>query len=101
MRGSMKQRRQQGNALVEYVILLMAVFLLVVALVVQFGHDVQDTWAQADTSTAATDELVSNLDGDSDGGGCNAYYNAATGRWHDSSTNLFISFDDAAASGCS
>lgn len=93
---------QRGNALIEYVILLCALFLLVVTLVVQYGGDVQDAWAQADDTTAVADEVVSNLDGgDDDGGGCSAYYNAATGRWHDSETNLFISFDDAAASGCS
>ena len=73
---------------------------LVAALVLQYGGDVQDAWTQSDDTTAAADEVVSNLDGDSDGG-CNAYYNAATGRWHDADTNLFISFDDAAASGCS
>lgn len=94
-------QNQRGNALVEYVILLCAVFLLVVSLVAQYGGDVQDAWAQSDDTAAAAEEVVSNLDGDGSEGGCNAYYNAATGRWHDNETNLFISFDDASASGCS
>jgi Flp pilus assembly pilin Flp len=93
--------RQQGNALVEYVILLMAIFLLVVAIVVQYGADVQDAWTGSLDNTSAADEVVSNLDSNDGDGGCHAYYNAATGRWHDSDTGLFISFDDAAASGCS
>jgi hypothetical protein len=95
-----KVQRSRGNALVEYVILLMAVFLLVATLVMQYGHDVQDAWATGDNTASAAEEVVSNLP-DGDGGGCSAYYNAATGRWHDSESNLFVSFDDASSMGCS
>lgn len=95
------RRSQHGNALVEYVILLFAIVLLVAALVTQYGQNVEQAWAQGDEeATSGASEVTAHLDSDSESG-CNAYYNAATGRWHDSDTNLFISFDDAASSGCS
>ncbi len=93
---------QRGNALVEYVILLMAVFLLVVAVLMSYGNSVQNAWAEADDNESAAEEVVSNLDHSPDPGeGCSAYYNAATGRWHDNESGLFISFDDASGMGCS
>ncbi len=98
-------RAQSGNALVEYIILLVAVAVLLMTILVEYGAEVDRTWRQTDEDSvwddveSGLDEYVpgSGADGEND---CPHYFNSATGRWHDSETNLFVSFSDAEASGC-
>ncbi len=93
---------RSGNAMLEYVILLMAIAIFVLAVVVEFCHSVQDEFTGADDN-AAWDQIAANLEGGPGDGDtpCPFYYNPATGRWHDPATHLFVSFDNAASSGCS
>lgn len=90
----------------EYVILLSAIVVLCSQIVVQYGGSVKALWEGADGADV-WDGVTSGLGGGaSDGGGgdgpgCPYYYNPATGRWHDPSTNLFVSFEDAGGHGCS
>jgi Flp pilus assembly pilin Flp len=96
-------RGERGNALVEYIILLAAIAAVLVGIVVQYGHDLDAEWRNTDDSTGPIDEVASSLgdDGTGESDGCPYYYNSSTGRWHDPDTNLFVSFDDASAGGCS
>jgi Flp pilus assembly pilin Flp len=92
-----------GNALTEYVILLLAIAVTLITVIVEYGRSVDPEWRGAD-SNSAWDQISSNLPGGSgpgDGGGCPYYYNHATGRWHDPESHLFVSFDDAGSAGCS
>jgi hypothetical protein len=91
-----------GNATLEYVILLTAVAVFVLTIVLEYGNSVQNEFSGADDN-AAWDQIAANLEGGSDGedGPCPYYYNPATGRWHDPSTHLFVSLDNATSSGCS
>lgn len=94
---------QAGNALLEYIILLIAVAVFVLSIVVEYGRNVEGEWRQTDED-GAWDSISENLEGDGTDPGdtpCPYYYNAATGRWHDPATHLFVSFDDAATNGCS
>lgn len=94
--------RRSGNALVEYVILLIAVSIFVLTIVLEYGQSVEGEWARTNEDSA-WDTVSENLEGgDGDGDeGCPYYYNPATGRWHDPDTHLFVSFEDAGGSGCS
>ena len=93
---------RSGNAMLEYVILLIAIAVFVLALVVEYGKSVQDEFTGADDN-AAWDQIAANLEGGPGDGDtpCPFYYNPATGRWHDPATHLFVSFDNATSSGCS
>jgi len=86
----------------EYVILLIAIAIFALSIAVEYGRSVESQFAGANEAPA-WNQIASNLDGGSGpgSGGCPFYYNASTGRWHDPSTNLFVSFDDAGSSGCS
>jgi Flp pilus assembly pilin Flp len=93
----------RGNALVEYVILLLAIAIFLLTAVVEYGESVDAEWRGADNQSAWS-EVSSGLGGgggDSSGAPCPYYYNAATGRWHDPETHLFVSFEDAGGHGCS
>ena len=96
--------RRAGAAMFEYVILLMAVAIFLITVVVEYGNAVEDEWAQTDENPA-WDSISENLAGGATADGadspCPYYYNAATGRWHDPATHLFVSFDDAGGAGCS
>ena len=99
----MKAASSRGNALAEYLILLVAIAAVVLGIVVQYGHDLDAEWRNTDDSTGPIDEVASGLGeggGDSEGE-CSYYYNSSTGRWHDPDTHLFISFETASAAGCS
>lgn len=87
---------RRGAALTEYVLGLLAIAIMVIGIVVQYGHDLDAEWRNTDDSSGPLEEVVSDLEE-----GCNFYFNDMTGRWHDSETGLFVSFDDAADSGCS
>ncbi|MCO4771337.1 MAG: hypothetical protein KDA24_14985 [Deltaproteobacteria bacterium] len=94
---------RSGNAMLEYVILLVAIAVFVLALVVEYGRSVQDEFTGADDN-AAWDQIAANLEGDGTDPSdtpCPYYYNPATGRWHDPATHLFVSFDNASGNGCS
>ncbi len=97
------RRGSRGNALVEYLILLVAIAAVLVGIVVQYGHDLDAEWRNTDDSTGPIDEVASEIadGGDESESECGFYYNSSTGRWHDPDTHLFVSFDTAAAAGCS
>ncbi len=89
--------------MIEYVILLVAVAIFVLALVVEYGRNVDAEWRLADED-GAWDQIATNLEGGGDPSEdppCPYYYNPATGRWHDPDTHLFVSFENAGNSGCS
>jgi hypothetical protein len=92
-----------GNALTEYLILLVAIVAVVLGIVVQYGHDLDAEWRNTDDSTGPIDEVAAGLGegGDASESECGFYYNSSTGRWHDPDSHLFVSFETAAASGCS
>ncbi len=96
--------RRAGNAMFEYIILLIAIAVFVLTAVVEYGNSVHGEFSGAD-SNPAWDAIAANLEGGADGTGgdspCPYYYNASTGRWHDPNTHLFVSFDDAGGAGCS
>ncbi len=96
--------RRAGNALFEYLILLVAIAVFLITIVVEYGNSLEAEWSGADNNPA-WDSIAENLDGGPDGtdgdSPCPYYYNAATGRWHDPDTHLFVSFDDAGGAGCS
>ncbi len=89
----------------EYIILLCAMGVLLLTIVVEYGDAVEAEWSRADDSSVWQD-VESGLDegpegtGETDDGCSGYYYNSATGRWHDASTHLFVSFADAEAAGC-
>lgn len=88
----------------EYIILLVAVSVLLITILVEYGAEVDRTWRLADEDSV-WDDIESGLDeyvpGEGeDGSDCPHYFNSATGRWHDSETNLFVSFSDAEDAGC-
>ena len=93
-----------GGTMLEYVILLVAIAVFALTIVVEYGASVEAEWANTDENPA-WDSISENLDGGATGDGgdapCPYYYNAATGRWHDPDTHLFVSFDDAGGAGCS
>lgn len=93
---------RSGNAMLEYVILLIAVSVFVLSIVLEYGNSVQNEFSGAEDN-AAWDQIAANLEGDGDGEDtpCPYYYNPATGRWHDPATHLFVSYDNATSSGCS
>lgn len=93
---------RSGNAMLEYVILLIAVSVFVLSIVLEYGNSVQNEFSGAEDN-AAWDQIAVNLAGGSDGEDtpCPYYYNPATGRWHDPGTHLFVSYDNATSSGCS
>jgi ABC-type cobalt transport system substrate-binding protein len=91
---------QRGTATTEYVILLMAIAIIALALVLNYGQTLKAKWQGDDGAglSAVTDTITA--DPSDSGDGCNYYFNPATGRWHDPDTNLFVSFDSASAAGC-
>lgn len=93
-------RRDRGNAMVEYVILLAAIAILLIAVVYDYGQTLEGEWTGGEPAQLE-DSVATNLDGGDPSGDCNYYYNPSTGRWHDPDTHLFISFDDAESAGCS
>jgi hypothetical protein len=86
----------------EYVILIVVIAIVCAQLVLQYGASVKALWEGAESDSVWED--VSSSVGGSSGGdgdpGCPYYFNAATGRWHDPATNLFVPFDDANSHGC-
>jgi len=97
----MAAHRQSGNAATEYVILLMAVAIIALAIVMDYGQAIAGQFAGAD-GDAGLSSVDAGISGDagSNDTACGFYFNPATGRWHDPATNLFVSFDDASAGGC-
>ena len=99
-----REQPQAGNALVEYIILVVAMGVLLLTIVVEYGASVDGHWRLADEDSAWEDIESGLSDGGGDGedgDGCSGYYyNSATGRWHDAATNLFVSFSDAEDAGC-
>ena len=96
-------RGSRGNALTEYLILLMAIAVVLLGIVVQYGHDLDAEWRNTDDSTGPIDEVASSIGEDGEGpeSECGFYFNSSTGRWHDPDSHLFVSFETAAAAGCS
>ncbi len=84
----------RGAATLEYVVLLLVIAVAAIGIVVQYGERVDAKW-RGDDGPGPLDEVVSDLEES-----CNFYFNDETGRWHDPDTGLFVSFDDAASSGC-
>lgn len=92
---------RRGNATLEYLILLVGVVVLSLSIVVRYGEDLEALWSgHLEDGFADLESEVGPDAGGDDGGGCSFYWNASTGRFHDPATNLFVSFDDAAAAGC-
>ena len=88
----------------EYIILVVAVAVLLMTILVEYGATVDAKWRGA-TENSAWDTVESSLNdgsgpGGEDGAGCPNYYNSATGRWHDSESHLFVPFAEAEAAGC-
>ena len=106
MRRLLRLRRdgRRGNAMTEYLILLVAIAIFVLTAVVEYGNEVESEWGGADQDPA-WDAIAENLEGGADGAGsdspCPYYYNASPGRWHDPATHLFVTFDEAGGAGCS
>ena len=98
----LRRRQQRGNALTEYVLLLLAVVILSMQAVVEYGRSVEGEFGGAD-SESVWEDVSSNMagvPGTAGDGGCPYYFNPATGRWHDPETHLFVTFDSAGTSGC-
>ena len=95
-------QRSRGNALVEYLILLVAVAIIALSLIINFGAEIKALFMlaelQADDVTVVAEGIGG--PGHEPGPSCPYYYNPATGRWHDPDTHLFVSFDDAGGAGC-
>jgi len=95
---------RKGVASTEYIILLVAIAVVLVALVVNVGGTVNSLWAGTldggleDLSAAAYDSIGS-MD---DSAPCPYAYDEGTGRWHDPTDGYsFVSFEDASAANCS
>ncbi len=107
MRGNRRAETRTGVATTEFTVILVAVAVILIAVVVNYGGNVNALWAAAatdgglETLSGAVEDSIADM-GDDDDPPCPYEYNASTGRWHDPGNDgAFVSFDDAAAANCS
>ncbi|MEE2830188.1 MAG: hypothetical protein VX498_13455 [Myxococcota bacterium] len=105
MRKRTARERRRGTATTEYTVILVALAIVVMSVVVQFGGSVKSLWAAAALDSgldglniALNDSLIE----DSEEPPCPFEFSSDTGRWHDPNDEYsMVSFDDASSANCS